>query len=179
MAEAATKLPIKTDSRTALAATSPRWTPFDSLRREIDRAFDNFGLGSWRLPAMRSNFDLDLFEPKETTFGLAPAVDVTEKEKEFEITAELPGLDEKDIEVKVASGALTIKGEKKEHKEDRKEGYYLSERRYGSFLRSFGLPDGVDTDKIEASFAKGVLTVKLPKTQEAQKNAKKIEVKAA
>jgi HSP20 family protein len=177
MAEAATKLPIKTDNKTTPATKPARWTPFDSLRREIDRAFDDFGMSSWRLPMARSNFDFDFFEPRETTFGLALAVDVAEKEKEFEITAELPGLDEKDIEVK-ANGALTIKGEKKEQKEEREKGYYLSERCYGSFVRSFGLPEGVDPDKIEANFAKGVLTVKLRKTQEAQKSAKKIEVKA-
>ena len=72
---------------------------------------------------------------------------------------------------------LTIKGEKKEEKEEKQKDYYLSERRYGSFQRSFALPEGVDTDKIEANFAKGVLTVKLPKTAEAQKAEKKITVK--
>ncbi|TIX36045.1 MAG: Hsp20 family protein, partial [Mesorhizobium sp.] len=74
---------------------------------------------------------------------------------------------------------LTIKGEKKEEKEEKDNDYYLSERRYGSFQRSFQLPEGVDADKIDATFAKGVLTVKLPKTAEAQKAEKKITVKAA
>ncbi|MHC2791871.1 HSP20 family molecular chaperone IbpA [Mesorhizobium jarvisii] len=74
---------------------------------------------------------------------------------------------------------LTIKGEKQEEKEEKDKDYYLSERRYGSFQRSFQLPDGVDADKIDASFTKGVLTVKLPKTAEAQKAEKKITVKAA
>ena len=113
-----------------------------------------------------------------TFWGGLPAVDVAEREKQYEITAELPGLDENNIEVKVANGTLTIKGEKREEKEDKKKDYYLSERRYGSFRRSFSVPDGVDTDKIEANFKKGVLTVILPKSAEAQKQEKKIAVKA-
>ena len=108
-----------------------------------------------------------------------PAVDIAETDKAYEITAELPGMDEKNIEVKFADGVLTIKGEKKEEKEEKKKDYYLSERSYGSFQRSFQVPDGVDTDKIEATFKKGVLTVTLPKSAEAQKAAKKIDVKAA
>ena len=102
-----------------------------------------------------------------------------ESDKAYEITAELPGMDEKDIEVNVANGALTIKGEKKEEKEEKQKDYYVSERRYGSFERYFELPDGVDAGKIEAAFKNGVLRVTLPKTAEAQKPAKKIEVKAA
>jgi len=91
----------------------------------------------------------------------------------------LPGIDEKDIEVKVANGILSIKGEKQEEKEEKKKDYYLRERNFGSFERSFQVPDGVDTDKIEASFKKGVLTVTLPKKPEAQIAAKKIDVKVA
>jgi HSP20 family protein len=80
--------------------------------------------------------------------------------------------------VKVVNGNLTIKGEKQEEKEEKKKGYYLRERHFGSFERSFGLPEGVDADKIEATFKKGVLTLTLPKKPEAQKPEKKIEVKA-
>jgi len=87
-------------------------------------------------------------------------------------------MDEKNIELKVSGGTLTIKGEKQEEKEERKKGYYLSERRFGSFERSFRTPDGVDTDKIAATFKKGVLTVALPKKPEAMKAEKKIMVKA-
>ena len=86
---------------------------------------------------------------------------------------------QKNVEVKVANGVLTIKGEKNEEKEEKKKDYYLRERNFGSFERSFQVPDGVDRDKIEASFKKGVLTVTLPKKPEAQKAAKKIAVKAA
>jgi HSP20 family protein len=88
-------------------------------------------------------------------------------------------MDEKNIEVKVANGNLIIKGKRQEEKEEKEKDYYLRERNFGSFERSFDVPEGVDGGKIEASFSKGVLTVTLPKKPEAQKPAKKIEVKAA
>ncbi len=177
MAEA-TKLPIKTEKKAAAPAPLGHWTPFESLRREIDRLFDSFHGGAGRLPFGRPGFDLELAWPREPSWSLAPAVDVAEKENEYEITAELR-VDEKNIDIKLSNGMLTIKGEKKEEKEEREKDYYLSERRYGSFTRSFQLPEGVDAEKIEATFAKGVLTVKLPKTAEAQKREKTIAVKAA
>ena len=108
-----------------------------------------------------------------------PTVDVSETDKAYEITAELPGMDEKNVEVKLANGSLTIKGEKQDEKEEKKKDYHMRERSYGSFERSFQVPDGVDADKIEANFKKGVLTVILPKSAEAQKAEKKITVKSA
>ncbi len=116
---------------------------------------------------------------REVTWPTMPAVDVVETEKAYEVTADLPGMDEKNIEVKVADGVLTIKGEKQQEKEEKKKDYYLQERSFGSYQRSLELPEGVETDKIEASFKKGVLTVTLPKKPEAQKSTKKIEVRAA
>jgi HSP20 family protein len=121
---------------------------------------------------------MEPFRAGTGVFGAAPAVDVTETERAYEITAELPGLDEKNIEVKLAEGVLTIKGEKQEEKEEKKKDYYLQERSFGSFQRAFQVPDGVDTDKIEAAFKNGVLTLTLPKSAEAQKAEKKIAVKA-
>ena len=88
-------------------------------------------------------------------------------------------MDEKDIEAKLAGGVLTIEGEKREEMEEKQKDYCLRERRFGSFERRFAVPEGVDADKIEASFKKGVLTAILPKKPEAQKPEKKIEVKAA
>ena len=170
-----TKLPVKKEATPAVIGRRP-WNPLESLRREIDQAFQSFGLGPWPPALTRPTFQADFFH--DGSWNIAPAVDVSEKDKEFEVTAELPGLDEKDVEVKLANGNLTIKGEKKEEKEEREKDYYFSERRYGSFVRSFPLPEGVNADKIEASFAKGVLTIKLPKTAEAQAE-KKIPVKAA
>ena len=153
------------------------WRPFEALRKEVDRLFEDFGRDDfWRRP-FRS---LAGFEKKlAKRFIASPAVDIIENDKAYEITAELPGLDEKNIEVSVANGGLTIKGEKKDEKEETQRDYYVSERSYGSFERYFGLPESVDPDKIEASFKNGVLKVTLPKTAEAQKPAKKIEVKAA
>jgi HSP20 family protein len=176
MAETESKIPVSTRAETPGRPTSTgEWAPFDSLRREVDRLFDDFDRGFWRVPFGRSMFDIAPLRRMATT--KTPAVDVTETEGAYEIAAELPGLDEKNIEVKVADDMLSIKGEKKEEKEEKKKDYYLSERRYGAFERSFRLPDGVDADKIEASFKNGVLTVKLPKTPEAQKKEKKIAVK--
>ncbi len=154
---------------------SEAWRPFEALRNQVDRLFEDFAAEDfWHRPFR----PLPGFE-EARKFVARPAVDVTQNDKAYEIAAELPGLDEKNIEVNVANGGLTIKGEKKEQKEEKQKGYYLAERRYGSFERYFGLPDGVDAEKIEASFKNGVLKVTLPKTAEAQKPAKKIEVKAA
>lgn len=180
MAEAATKLPVKTETKEAPPPSKTRdWRPFETLRREIDRLFDETERGFWRFPFGGSAFDVEPLWRRPITWVAAPAVDISEKEKEYEIVAELPGMDESNIEVKVSNGTLTIKGEKKEEKEEKKKDYYLCERRFGSFQRSFQVPDGVDTDKIEASFKKGVLTVTLPKTPEALKKEKKIAVKAS
>jgi HSP20 family protein len=171
-----TKLPVKNEKATPATRA---FTPFDSLRREIDRLFDDFGGGFWRSSFRLPTFDLAPLGNRDVAWPTAPAVDITDADKAYEITAELPGIDEKNVEVKVANGVLTIKGEKQEEKEEKKKDYYLRERNYGSFERSFQVPDGVDTDKIEANFKKGVLTVTLPKKPEAQAAAKKIDVKAA
>ena len=180
MSEAVTKLPVKVESKAPARATRSReLAPFQSLRGEIDRLFDNFDRSFFGLPSARSFFDIETMFPRNAAWNLVPAVDVAENDKRYEITAELPGLDEKNIELKISNGILTISGEKEEKKEEREKDYYLSERSYGSFQRAFQVPDGVDADKIEASYKKGVLTVTLPKTPEAQKAEKKIAIKAA
>lgn len=176
MAEIATRLPVKQE-KTERPSALEAWRPFEGLRQEIDRLFDDFGW-DWR-PFRGSLFAEEPPFRRGLRWPTMPAVDVVESEKAYEITAELPGMDEKNIEVKVSDGSLTIKGEKQEEKEEKKKDYYFQERRFGSFERSFELPDGVDADKIEASFKKGVLIVTLPKKPEAQKPAKKIEVKSA
>ena len=157
----ATRLPVKTEKRAPVAGPA-QWMPFESLRREIDRIFNSFRLG---IPSRRA-LEVELPWRRETNWGIAPAFDVAEKDKAYEITAVLPGMDEKNIEIKLSNGTLTIRGEKKKEKEELEKDYCLSERRYISFTRSFQVPVGVDTGKIEATFAKGVLTVKLPKTAE-------------
>ncbi len=175
MAESATKTPVTSEQKSA--EVPQLWRPFESLRREIDRLFEEFDGGSIS-PFRRPAFDLEPFWRRDATFS-APAVDITENEKGYELTAELPGMDEKNIEVKLSNGNMIIKGEKKEEKEEKQKGYYLQERRFGSFERTFRVPEEVDADKIEASFNKGVLKVTLPKKLEAQKPAKKIDVKGA
>lgn len=180
MPPSVTKLPVRTAAKEAAPnhAASPA-TLLDSLRREIDHLFEGFGRTGWRSPFRGSAFDVEPFWRHDLSFGTLPAVDIAEKDKAYEIEAELPGMDDKNIEISLSEGMLTIKGEKREEKEEKKKNYYLSERHYGSFQRAFRLPAGVDTDKVEASFSKGVLKVTLPKTTEAQRKERKIEVKAA
>jgi len=139
-------------------------SPFVSLQREIDRLFDDFSRG---LPALGGN----------GAAKLLPSMDVTETDKEIEITAELPGLEEKDVQINVADNLLTIRGEKKAEKEEKDKNYRLVERSYGAFERSLQLPEGVNADAIKATIAKGVLKVTVPKPAPAQ--AKKVEVKSA
>lgn len=134
--------------------------PFVSLRREMDRLFEDF-TRNLSLPAG----------------SLLPSTDIAETEKEIKITAELPGLEDKDVKIDLADNVLTIKGEKKTEREEKEKDYRLMERSFGSFSRSVELPAGVKADDIKASIAKGVLTVTVTKTAPAQ--AKKIEVKSA
>jgi HSP20 family protein len=178
MANAEAQVPVEAEAKTEPPAPAPaRESGLSALRREIDRVFQDFDR-HFRFPFHRPLLDVEPFLRTEISWA-APAVDLVEKEKEYEITAELPGMDEKNVEISVANGMLTIKGEKREEKEEKKKDYFLSERRYGSFRRSFRLPDGVDAGKIEAAIKNGVLKVTLPKTAEAQKPEKKIEVKSA
>jgi HSP20 family protein len=178
MAKAETKVPVTTEENpaTPAAAAMQAWRPFESLRREVDRLFEDFTLNPFRLPLRRPAFDLEPFWQPDSWVAM-PAMDLVERHEAFEMTAELPGLDEKNIEVNVANGVLTVKGQKEEDKAEEKEDFHLRERRFGSFSRSVRVPDTVDADKIEASFKNGVLKVTLPKKPEAQKPVKKIEVK--
>ena len=175
MAETVSKVPVTNDNMPAKPAERS-WHPLESLRTEIDRLFDDFRHFGIRSPLSRA---VPTFDLASSAGWFAPAFDMTEQNGEFAISAELPGIDEKNIELKIGNGILTVKGEKSEEKKEEEKDYYLSERRYGSFQRSFELPAGVDADKIEAAFSKGVLTIKLPKTADAIKSEKKIDIKAA
>jgi HSP20 family protein len=161
--------------------TTPARVPdaWQSFRGELDRLFDRFG-GSFSLPSFRRMFDVEPAWRTESSFSFsAPSVDVTEDGKAYTITAELPGMEQKNIDISVSGDMLTLKGEKHYEKDEKDKNHHVSERAYGSFQRSFTLPDGVDRDKIAADLSKGVLTITLPKTADAQKPEKKIEVKAA
>ncbi|MBF0343802.1 MAG: Hsp20/alpha crystallin family protein [Nitrospirae bacterium] len=125
----------------------------------------------------------DLFRNFLSDFGVEPftrfnpSVNITESDKEIKVSAELPGMDEKDIDVSITQDSLTIKGEKKEEKQEEATGYYHVERSYGAFSRTIPLPCELDHNKIEASFKKGVLVITLPKTAEACKEKRKITIK--
>jgi HSP20 family protein len=177
MAKAETKVPVTTEEKSAAAPAGLQpWRPFDLLRREVDRLFEDFTLNPFRLPLRRPAFDLEPFWQPESWVA-APAIDLVERDNAFEMTAELPGLEEKNIEVDVAGGILTVKGQKEEDKVEKKTDFHLRERRFGSFARSVRIPETVDVDRIEANFKNGILKVTLPKRPEAQKPVKKIQVK--
>jgi len=143
--------------------------PFALMQREMNRMFDVFNR-SWGLAG---------FPDYSTAF--MPRLDVTEDDKAFIVTAELPGMNEKEIDLSFSGDTLTIRGEKKEEKEDknRNKNYYYSERTYGMFTRSIPLPRQIETDKVSANFKKGVLTITLPKTAAAVESNKKIDVKTS
>jgi HSP20 family protein len=169
-----TMVPVK---KTGVPA--PAMEPFRAFRTEMDQLFDRF-LTGFPWPMMRRPMWREPAWDFETTFEVGgPKVDVVEDAKAYKLTAELPGLTEKDIEVALADGMLTLKGEKKQEKEEKTKQYWLSERTYGSFQRTFALPEGVDPEMVDATFTKGVLTITLPKKAEVVKEAKKVEVKAA
>ena len=140
--------------------------PFVSLQNEIDRLFDDFTRGFPSLSMGNGGMT-----------AMVPTMDVAETDKEIEITAELPGLEEKDVQINVADNILTIRGEKKAEKEQKDKNYRMVERSYGAFERSLELPEGVNADAIKANIDKGVLKVTVPKPAPAQ--VKKIEVKSA
>lgn len=157
------KTPVEV-KQTSLASDT-RLGPWQAPCMEMDRLFDRFSSG-WRVPA-------------EPAFGMAsPAVDITADDAAFRVTAELPGMTEKDSVVVLSDGMLTLKGEKRQEKEQKDKTLYLSERSYGAFQRSFTLPEGVDPHTMVAEFGKGVLKVTLPKTAKAKQQTK-IDVKAA
>lgn len=140
--------------------------PFTVIRRDMDRLFDEMARGFGMPRAWGDG-------------GTVPRVDVQETDKAIEVKAELPGVEEKDLDLQLAEGMLTIKGEKKQEREEgeKGKGYYMMERSYGSFFRRIPLPAEVQQDKVEARFKNGVLTVSLPKSPEAAAKVKRIEVK--
>jgi HSP20 family protein len=154
---------------TSGGAVSRYRDPFAAMRAEMDRVFDSF-LGSGLLGSWPS---VSRAEPAGVS---APNVDVCENDKEFVFEVELPGIDEKDVQVTVRDGRLSLKGEKKSERDEKKDTYHLVERSYGSFERSFRLPDSADQEKIEADFNKGVLRIVVPKRAEAVRAEKKIPI---
>lgn len=142
--------------------------PLRTLQSELNRVFDSL---LRTVPGAGAAAALAPFT------GEGPRLDVAETESGFEVSADLPGLDEKDIEVTLAGDLLTIKGERKSESEKRLLSYRISERTFGSFSRSIALPAGVDAAGVSASFKNGVLTITIPKTQEAAREATRVAVK--
>jgi len=143
-----------------------RWSPvtdmtgeFLNMQKEIDRMFDRFRSGS----------------PEDNgIYGLTPLVDIIENADDFTVNVELPGVDRKDVKITVTDGVLTLKGEKKHTYENSSDRFQRLERIFGSFERSFTLPTSVNSEKIEASYANGILTITIPKAEQAK--AKEIQV---
>jgi HSP20 family protein len=139
--------------------------PFALMQQEAERMFDQFGRmfgeGGWRGQVA------------------LPSVDITDTGKGLQVTAELPGLSEEDIDVTVQDGVLTLRGEKKQEKTEKDANRYVAERHYGAFLRSFALPAGIDENGIQAAFDKGVLRITLPKLPEAAAKVRKIAIAKA
>jgi HSP20 family protein len=144
--------------------------PFYSLQKEMNSLFEDFFQGFDVAP--RSFYSGGM---KNFTLSL----DVKETDKEFVIKAELPGVDEKDVEVTVTDDTVTIKGEKKEEKEDKGKNYYYMERSYGSFNRTIPLATGAEAGKAEASFKNGILNIIVPKSETAKTKGTKVPIKSA
>jgi HSP20 family protein len=176
MPESAIKV-HKAKQRTSLEAEHPlTHRVLEKLRSELDEAFDRFS-GHSALPSLHQVFDLERrLRHRMPLSSIEARADVSEEEKLFRITVELPGIDAEVIEIAVSDDTLAIKGEKKDDREKQTKGYYLREREYGSFERFIEMPPGIDHEHIEAEFANGVLTVVLPKTPEAARKYKKISV---
>jgi len=156
-------------------SVTKRWDdshPFEALHRQMNELFegffDDFGLAHWPVP--RSSMS--------ELAGLSPRFEVSETDDAIQVTAELPGMDEKDIEVTLENSLLTVKGEKKSEREEKKKNYYFTERSYGHFQRVVPLPTGVEEEEVKAKFKKGVLSITLPKTEQAKKQGKRIDVTA-
>ena len=146
-------------------------TPFTNLRREINGLFDDF-------------FSSDIFHApfaalEERFRGFSPRVNVDEDDKEITVRCELPGMDEKDVDISLTDNSLTIRGERRKQSESREgASVWYAESSYGAFQRTIPLGVEIDEDKVEAGLKQGILTIRLPKTESAQKKARKVSIKS-
>lgn len=188
MATRAEDIPVKKEPKKAHVTqeegVSGRavYPPLMSLRQQVDRLFDDFLDEDWMMPstALSRIWDLPLMKPRSIDMRRlmeSPRTDMSESDSEYELSVELPGMSEKDVEVTVKDNMITLKGEKRSERETKEKDYHIAERSYGSVRRTFSMPSDVDADKVKANFSKGVLTVQLPKTKEARSKPKKIDVK--
>jgi HSP20 family protein len=151
-------------------ARREEWDPFRDFQREMNRLFDDFW-SDFPIAGRRGERAL-------TSSVFSPRVDVSETDTEVKVSAELPGMDEKDINVEMDDSAITVRGERHEEKEDKGKNWYSREQTYGSFHRVIPLPASVDGAKAKAKFKKGILTVTVPKREEAQDKRKAIAIES-
>jgi HSP20 family protein len=166
----------------ALAREDPfSASPFALMRRvakDMDRMFESFGFGRGRFaPRLWSDVPERFGEPELAVW--APEIEVFDREGEFVVRADLPGLKKEDVGVEVTENALILEGERRKEHEERREGFYRSERSYGRFSRAVPLPEGVDTEKVEAEFKDGVLEVRLPAPKRQPQQRRQIEIRSA
>jgi HSP20 family protein len=164
-------LPWKKNENEAAMQEYSGGHPLERMRDQMNRMFDEF----FRDPF--AGLDLDWPRPLSTG-SISPQVDIEDKGKELKVSVELPGMDQEDVEVSLTDDALTIRGEKKTEETKEDDGYYLSERSYGSFHRVIPLPVEIESGKVKAKFKKGVLTIKLPKSENAKEKSRKITVQS-
>jgi HSP20 family protein len=150
----------------------------DTLHKDMDRLFEDFWKGSGRFSMMTTPWHSMTHSPWERT-EMMPRVDETEDENAFHVRIELPGMGKDDVDITLASGMLTIRGEKKREEEEKGKDFFRKERSFGTFRRSLPIPAEVDESAIDASFRKGVLFIDLPKTEAARKKVTHIDIKAA
>jgi HSP20 family protein len=143
--------------------------PIATFQDEVNKLFNDF-FGDVSLPRWATS---------EPSFSMTPAMDVIENEKNYQVVAELPGMDIRDVQLTIADGYVTLKGEKKQEEKEEREGYYRQERSYGAFQRVVALPDTANFDKAEAVMKNGILTITLPKKAGAQSKERKLEIKQA
>lgn len=170
-------VPVKTEAaaKSDVPAKPAAWDPFTAIRRmsdEMDRLFLGFGHRRYTLP--------ELWRRPELGAGdWAPDVEVLERKGELVVRADLPGMSPEDVKVEISDGTLSIEGERKYEKEEKKEGFYRSERAYGRFSRAIALPEGVAVDKAAAAFKNGVLEVTMPAPKAVEPEKRRLDVKVS
>lgn len=172
--EESSVVPVRRAAGQTLSPEHAALSPMIDLHREMNRIFDSafrgFGL---------SPFGSELFTPLTASGQLKPQVDISATDKEYCITVEVPGVSEKDVNLEIAENVMTIRGEKKQEKEDKGESYYRMERSYGSFQRVLSLPEDAVPEDVNAIFKNGVLTIRMPRREIPNVEVKKIEIKSA
>lgn len=165
--------PVKSTVEVPARSEVSAFEPFQTLRKQVDDLFTNFTVSWPHFEMPKIEWPMLAGESKESAIA---KFDLSENGKLVKVIADIPGVDESDVEVFVRDGVLTIRGKKNSEREEESENFYISERSFGSFSRAFRLPDGVDEQAVAASFDKGVLTVTLPKLSKTKTDARRVPV---